>query len=486
MPKGIKFLSVFITLCIILSTGASGFAQKKTIRMDARDYYPRERLSTDRWNPPTYLWKLEKEYERLHPDIDIQFIRPPEGMDADVWLTTQLTGGTAPEISEQLFSEVNRNAYKGWYVDLAPFLEKPNPYVKDNKKWKDIFLEIAIATGKAADGKSQYVLPTGITGTAIFYNKDIFKKVGIRPPSTWKEFMDIQEKIKRAGYIPFAFPMAGEKMRANWSLRTIQDMILDSKMAEIKGVKGKIKRTAIEASAISQKELVQAIKRGVYSARDPQWQEQLRLFKEWSKYWEDGYLGVDSQGAYMLFINGQAAMMYESAAQIKPVEVDPLRKFEYGLFYFPRITKESSPYATGISAAAVGGVTGAGSWIIPYTTSNKRLVDETIDWLMFITAPQNYIPMANDLGAAAPALKARKGLDKRLEPFVKSLERGVFRIESFYRGLTREYAEAFYQILQQYLADKLTLQQACEQIQVEMEKAANALIDTHPEWGIKK
>ncbi|HON72778.1 MAG TPA: hypothetical protein PK512_05555, partial [bacterium] len=143
MPKGIKFLSVFITLCIILSTGASGFAQKKTIRMDARDYYPRERLSTDRWNPPTYLWKLEKEYERLHPDIDIQFIRPPEGMDADVWLTTQLTGGTAPEISEQLFSEVNRNAYKGWYVDLAPFLEKPNPYVKDNKKWKDIFLEIA-------------------------------------------------------------------------------------------------------------------------------------------------------------------------------------------------------------------------------------------------------------------------------------------------------------------------------------------------------
>jgi len=486
MSKSVKVISVVVLIFFILGICSISFAEKKVIRMDAREYYPRERLSTDRWNPPTYLWRLEKEYETLHPDIDIQFIRPPEGMDADVWLTTQLTGGTTPEISEQLFSEVNRNAYKGWYVDLAPFLEKPNPYVKDNKKWRDIFLEIAIATGKAPDGKSQYVLPIGITGTAIFYNKDIFKKVGVKVPGTWKEFIDIQAKIKQAGYIPFAFPMAGEKMRANWSLRTIQDMILDSKMAEIKGVKGTVKRTAIEASAISQKELVQAIKKGVYSARDPQWQEQLRLFKEWSKYWEDGYLGVDSQGAYMLFISGQAAMMYESAAQIKPIEVDPLRKFQYGLFYFPRITKESSKYATGISAAAVGGVTGAGAWIIPSTTKDRGLLNEAIDWLMFITAPQNYIPMANDLGAAAPALKARKGLDKRLEPFVKSLERGVFRVESFYRGLTREYAESFYQILQQYLADKLTLQQACDQIQIEMEKAANALIDARPEWGIKK
>ena len=458
--------------------------EKLAVRVDAAEYTPRKRLPTDRWDPPSYLWVLEKKYEGLHPGVDIQFIEPPEGMDRDIWLTTQFTGGTAPDVSTQLFSEVNRNAYKGWYVDLAPYLEKPNPYVKGNKRWRDIFLPITIETGLAPEGKSMFVLPTGLTGTAIYYNKDIFRKAGVSVPETWKEFIDLQAKIKGAGYIPFAWP-GTEKMRFNWALRVIQDMILDSKLPEVKGAKGQVKRGNVEGSGISQKELVMAIRKGTYSAKDPQWQEQLRLLKQWSQFWQPGYLGVDADGMYMLYITGKAAMMYESAGRIKPVEVDPLRKFEYGLFYFPKITKESSKYATGIGAAAVGGATGAGAWIIPSITEKRGTKEQAIDWLRFITAPQNFVPMANDYGGTAPSLVERPGLDPRLEPFVKSLENGVFRIESFYRGLTREYADNFFKILQDFLAGRYELKVACEKIQAEMEKSANELIAAHPEWGIK-
>ncbi len=35
---------------------------------------PRERLETDRWDPPQALWDLEAQYEEAHPDVDIEFV----------------------------------------------------------------------------------------------------------------------------------------------------------------------------------------------------------------------------------------------------------------------------------------------------------------------------------------------------------------------------------------------------------------------------
>jgi len=190
-----------------------------------------------------------------------------------------------------------------------------------------------------------------------------------------------------------------------------------------------------------------------------------------------GYLSLDPDAAYRLFVTGRAAMLYETSAKIKVLETDNLRQFEFGVFDFPRITQESSPYATGVSAPAVGGYTGAGSWTVAATTIEKGIVDQVIDWLMFITAPQNYIPLANDLGWYSPGLIDLEGIDPKLEPFIRSVENGVFRIESFYRGLTVEYADQFYRVLQEYLSGRKNLEQATDEIQRYMEQAADELIE---------
>lgn len=459
--------------------GALALAQDQeiVIRMYAGDYTPRERTQSDRWDPPSYLNVLAQEYKKLHPHVTIEFLPEITPQDRfDTWIFTQYQAGRGPDLGTQLFSEVNRHYLKGWYVNLKPYLEKPNPYVEGNKRWADIFQPGALATGVAPDG-NMYVLPTGVVGTGIYYNKDIFARVGVEPPETWAEFMEIQRKIQAAGYIPFAFPMAGAKATTNWSLRVIQDMILDSKLPEIKGTGEPVVRTMIEGEGISQKELVRAIKKGVYSAKDPQWQEQLRLLKEWSQYWGPGYLSLDPDAAYRLFVTGRAAMLYDTSAKIKVLETDNLRQFEFGVFDFPRITQESSPYATGVSAPAVGGYTGAGSWTVAATTIEKGIVDQVIDWLMFITAPQNYIPLANDLGWYSPGLIDLEGIDPKLEPFIRSVENGVFRIESFYRGLTVEYADQFYRVLQEYLTGRKNLEQATDEIQRYMEQAADELIE---------
>jgi raffinose/stachyose/melibiose transport system substrate-binding protein len=409
--------------------------------------------------------------------VQIEFLPfIPQGPDFDTWFLTQYMAGNAPDIGNQLFSEVNRQASKGWFLDLTPWLEKPDPYVQGNTHWKDIFLPGVITTGTAPDGNI-YVLPTGIAGTALYYNKDIFKKAGVAVPQTWKEFMDVQQKIKDAGFIPFAFNMNGARFASNWALRCLQDMLLDSKLSVIKGVPGVIPRTMIEGSGVSQKELVAAIRRGDYTAKDPQWQEQLRLLKEWSRYWDSDFLSLDQNGAYQLFITGKAAMFWNSSAWVKPVSTDPLRRFDFGTFSFPRVTKESSPYATDVSAPAIGGFTGNGAeYVVDKLAEKRGTLNAAMDWLMYITAPQNYIPMANDLGAYAPGLKEMKALDPALQPFVQSAQKGVFRIESYLRGLTTKYADQFYQTMEEYLADRKDLATACAEIQGYMNQAAVDLI----------
>ncbi|QNK55926.1 extracellular solute-binding protein [Paenibacillus sp. PAMC21692] len=55
------------------------------------------------------------------------------------------------------------------------------------------------------DGK-QYQLPWNTqTYPTMYYNKKIFDEVGVTPPATWSEFMEISEKIKNAGYTPLLY-----------------------------------------------------------------------------------------------------------------------------------------------------------------------------------------------------------------------------------------------------------------------------------------
>jgi raffinose/stachyose/melibiose transport system substrate-binding protein len=473
-----RLLAIAVLVLVSSAVAFSAVAEKKIkLRMYAFEYTPRERTQSDRWDPPTYLWKLRDAYQKLHPEVEIEFLPfIAQSPEFDTWFVTQFKAGNAPDVGNQLFSEVNRYHDRGWFLDLAPFLEKPNPYVAGNSRWKDLFLPGVITTGTAPDGRI-YVLPTGITGTAIYYNRDIFRKVGVSVPSTWKEFMEVQRKIKAAGYIPFAFNMSGARYCSNWALRSLQDMLLDSKLADIKGVRGTIERTLVEGGGVSQKELVAAIRRGTYSARDPQWQEQLRLLKEWSAYWDPNFLSLDQDGAFSLFVTGKAAMFWHSSARVKPITADPLRTFAFGTFSFPTVTRESSPYATGIAAPAIGGFTAnGGEYLVDALTEKRGTREAAIDWLMYLTAPQNYVPMANDLGAYAPGLVSMKGLDPALEPFVQSVQKGVFRIESYLRGLTVKYADQFYGVLQEYLAGRKDLAAACGEIQGYLDQAALDLI----------
>lgn len=438
---------------------------KTVLRFFAQGYTPRHPTRPND-HPPTYLWRLEREYERLHPDVDIQFVSNVVG-DYDIWLTTQMIAERAPDIVWQQADVLWEQSRKGWWLGLDPYLRKPNHYVSGNRRWLDLLYQQPTEARRAPDGRL-YVLPLDLVETGIYYNKRIFRELGLEPPETWDRFLEIQRSLKQAGYIPFALDVGRWPMRMSWAYAVIQDMVLDSK---VDAIRGEDEANEGYGSAVTEKQLVRAIKRGTYRARDPQFQETWRIIKEWSRYFHRGFLGGGD--IYRMFVNQKAAMMWDGSWQLKPLLSDPLRTFEFGVFYVPRITEATTPYATGVPARGVGGASAAAQYCIPATTKERGKMEVAIDWLMFISTPEHAGAMIKDLGEFVPNVKGAP-VSPVMKPFMTALGRHV-RIPLF-GGLSPDFSDRWYKLLQAYLGDEIALEEAMDRLQREMERAADESI----------
>ncbi|MER3451247.1 MAG: sugar ABC transporter substrate-binding protein [Thermus sp.] len=47
-----------------------------------------------------------------------------------------------------------------------------------------------------------YFLPTGYYWWAVYYRRDIFERLNLKPPATWEEFLGVCERLKEAGITP--------------------------------------------------------------------------------------------------------------------------------------------------------------------------------------------------------------------------------------------------------------------------------------------
>ncbi|MBT2512541.1 extracellular solute-binding protein [Arthrobacter sp. ISL-30] len=88
------------------------------------------------------------------------------------------------------------------YVDAGQ-VEDLSGFLKENPEVKDRYLPSVLKSGEL-DGKT-YALPNNnVQPVVLYYNKDVFDKVGARPPKTWDELMALVPKFKAAGIAPFS------------------------------------------------------------------------------------------------------------------------------------------------------------------------------------------------------------------------------------------------------------------------------------------
>jgi ABC-type glycerol-3-phosphate transport system substrate-binding protein len=209
----------------------------------------------------------------------------------------------------------------------------------------------------------------------------------------------------------------------------------------------------------------------------------LRLLKDWSVHYPEGFWAVPADQVYPLWIQGDAAMAWLGSWNNKQIHNDPLREFEWGVFdNLPTVTEESSPFG-GAPFPAMAGVGGVFQYAVAYTAEDNGVLNETIDWMKFITAPQNLIALLNDHGGFAPGTKDTTGADPTLGVYTDMMVKyGTERIEPFDSMLTTEFKNRLWEMLQLFMAGEMSADEMSEQAQEEMRIGAGILCDENPDW----
>jgi raffinose/stachyose/melibiose transport system substrate-binding protein len=201
------------------------------------------------------------------------------------------------------------------YVE-ADVLMDLTDILNSDKEWYDSFTN-SIFERLTYDGKI-YGVPTNFASACVFYNTEIFKEAGVEVPKTWTEFMDVCEKIRKAGYSPLSVSAS-----TAWCLSMIAGYLCDREggPANLEGIAdGSVKWTD-ESFVNAAKKLV-----------------------ELSKYFQPTYVGDSNDQATASFYNGESAMLVQGSWAIAQINGNaPDMQEKCGIFQFPGIEGGADP-----------------------------------------------------------------------------------------------------------------------------------------------
>lgn len=117
----------------------------------------------------------------------------------DAKLLQAVSTGTAPDFVGMFPSEAINFIEDGYLYNLASFINDPEIGMLN--------LESDLAPGVLQGIKQWgldeiYLIPTGMTGEVLFYNKTMLDELGLTPPTTWSEVESVSKAIYEAYGVP--------------------------------------------------------------------------------------------------------------------------------------------------------------------------------------------------------------------------------------------------------------------------------------------
>src|SRR5260221_5739549 len=196
-------------------------------------------------------------------------------------------------------------------INTQDFIDA-NLLIPWDSKWiEDHFL---IPIGNALGGKVWQAPTNSQIIPFIFYNKDIFDKAGVKPPTTWDEFVSVVKKIKDAGFKPLLTCGAADAWCTGISLSGVisSDLLGTTPEWVAQRYTGKVKFSDANVVAAFEKykSLVDA---GIIDSGD---------------------LGFDYATTNKNFEEGKVAMYGMGSWYLQ--EASKLAKFNVGIFLMPR------------------------------------------------------------------------------------------------------------------------------------------------------
>ncbi|WP_130442594.1 extracellular solute-binding protein [Streptomyces sp. BK239] len=180
----------------VLAGCGVGGSEDVTLRLVAADY------GDNGANTSKKYWdKLVQAYEAEHPGVTVD-VSVYSWSDVDAKVKAMVKAGDAPDMAQI-----------GSYSDYA---------AADLLYKADDVLSIPVQAdfvSRLADAGQvrgvQYGMPFASSTRLLFYNKTLFAKAGITPPTTWAELADDAEALKDEGVkYPYALPLGPEEAQA--------------------------------------------------------------------------------------------------------------------------------------------------------------------------------------------------------------------------------------------------------------------------------
>ncbi len=372
--------------------------------------------------------EMAEEYAKLHPDIKIVQDAIPESVYPS-WVTTQLMGGTAPdmmEIGQGLTAPLWVSYLRRYFHPMTPIVGRPNPYNKGTP------LERTPLRATMLDGmRSSYVneLQEYMTinlsqfGVRIFYNKQLFKKLtGLdEAPGEYRAFLRACEHIRKQigpGGKPY-IAIAG----SSYSIWMWEIM-----MADLLTYPALRKADFDRDGTVANDEHWVAFKSGLLSFEHPAYRLRFQMFHELASQFQTGYTGMTRDDAVFLFAQERAVFLPTGTWDARSLQEQTKGIFEVGVLDWPRplpSDPEYGPYLEGpaFETPYIG---------FPFAiTRSSKHYEECLDFLLFL-ASRSVNERFNTIIGWIPGVAGAK-MDPLLEAFKPHLE-GVYGCMNFVMG----------------------------------------------------
>lgn len=218
--KRIRLIAGIAALAIA-SLGLAGCASsgssdgKSTIKIAYQKFGSFQQLDAQ-------MKQTKTEFEKKYPNVTVDLV-PIQAQENDYYTKLALmnkAAATAPDVMYEDTFLVKADAQAGYLLPL-------DGYVKNWSDWSQFYAN-AKQAGQGVDGKI-YGIPMGTDTRALWYNKDIFKKVGLPvpwQPKTWNDVLDAAKTIKAKDPSVIPFHMYSGKPQGEASTMQGFEMLL--------------------------------------------------------------------------------------------------------------------------------------------------------------------------------------------------------------------------------------------------------------------
>jgi raffinose/stachyose/melibiose transport system substrate-binding protein len=304
--------------------------------------------------------RILAEFTKAHPNITIKF-DPTNPPDYNATLRAQLEGGTAPDLFYLRSYATSRQLFEQGYLEPLDAL----PGLTDN------FSDQNRAPWSTDDGKP-YGVPFIAVSHGIYYNVDQFQALNLSVPATWEDLLATAQKIKDAGFTPFANASGDE-----WTIAEIVFMNLAPNF--IGGLEGR-----------------QAYLTGKRCFNDEHVVAAFQAVKDIAPFLPEGQEALKYYDSQQLFLQGKALMWMGGSWDI-PVFEKEAPGFQWSVFPVPPPSGQPG-YVTFHLDAGMG---------LNSKSAHKEEAKQFLEWMEtpeFATQFGNELPGFFPLSKSAPTL----------------------------------------------------------------------------------